>query len=89
MLASQTSNGSICIQAKDALSKTGTDNRNSHTKEYSKLAPGSVALMQCHISKKWEKEVRIVAPRKDGLSYVVEGIALGKQYVQRLSLIHI
>ena len=24
-----------------------------------------------------------MAPRKDGLSYVVEGIALGKQYVQR------
>ena len=38
--------------------------------------------MQCHISKKWEKVVRIVKPREDGASYVVEGVASGKQYAR-------
>ena len=70
MLASQTANGSICIEAKDAISKAATDSRNSNTKEYSKLAPGSIALMQCHLSKKREKEVKIVAPQENGTSYI-------------------
>ena len=55
MLSRQTENGSKCIESKDALSKASTDSRNSNTKEYTKLATGSIALMQCHISKKWEK----------------------------------
>ena len=65
-LASQTSNALIYIEAKGTLSKVGMNSRNSHTTTYSKLAPGSIALMQCHISKEWEKEVRIVVPREDG-----------------------
>ena len=50
MLASQTTNGSKCIKAKDAHSKASTNNRNSNTKDDSKLAIGSLALMQCHLS---------------------------------------
>ena len=52
MLASQAKNGSICINAEDAISKQATDSRYSKTKKYSKLQRGSTALMQCHISRK-------------------------------------
>ena len=38
--------------------------------------------MQYHFSKKWEKEVRIVAPREDGALYIVEGVSSGIQYVR-------
>ena len=82
MLAIQTNNGSKCINTKNALSKASTDSRNSNTKDYSKLAIGSLALMQCHLSKKWEKVVRIVKLRENGTSYIVEGVASGKQYVR-------
>ena len=80
MLTTQTTNELKCFNAKDALSKASTDSRNSNAKDYSRLAIGSLALMQCHLSKKWEKEVRIVAPREDGTSYIVEGVSSGKQY---------
>ena len=81
MLASQTNNGSKSNDCKNKLSMQGTDSRNLNTKEYSQLKPGSLALIQCHISKKWEKEVRIMAPHEDGLYYVAQGLALGKQYI--------
>ena len=55
MLSKQTENGSKCIGSKDALSKASTESRNSNTKEYTTLPAGSFALMQCHISKKWER----------------------------------
>ena len=60
MIATQTDNGSKCIESKDAISKASTVSRKSRTKEYAELATGTLALMQCHISKKWEKAVRIV-----------------------------
>ena len=82
MLASQTTNESECIDAKYVLSKASTDSRNLNTKDYSKLAVGSLAKMQYHLSKKWEKEVRIVVPREDGTSYIVKGVSLGKQYIR-------
>ena len=82
MLASLTTNESKCIDAKDTLSKANTTSRNSNTKKYSKLAIGTLALMQCHLSKKWEKQARIVVPREEGTSYIVEGVSLGKQYVR-------
>ena len=65
-----------------AHSKASKNNRNSNTIDYSKLAIGSLALMQCHLSKKWEKEVRIVELREDGTSYIVEGVSSGKQYIR-------
>ena len=60
MLAKQSNNGSKCIESKDTVSKARTESRNSKTKDYANLSVGSLALMQCHISKKWEKTVQIV-----------------------------
>ena len=82
MLSKQTENGSKCIGSKDALSKANTESRNSNTKEYTTLPAGSFALMQCHISKKWERAVRIIRARDNGSSYVVEGVSTGKQYIR-------
>ena len=60
------------------MSKASTDSRNSNTKDYKKLAIGSIALMQCPLSKKWDKAVKIVAPRENGSLYIVEGVSSGK-----------
>ena len=76
MLCKQTENGSKCIGSKDALSKASTESRSSNTKEYTTLPAGSFALMQCHISKKWERA------RDNGSSYIVEGVSMGKQYIR-------
>ena len=43
--------------------------------------------MQCHLSKKWEKAVRIVKPRVDGTLYIAEGVSSGKQYVRSRRLL--
>ena len=82
MLSKQTENGSKCIEAKDALSKASTESRNTHTKEYTTLPAGSLALIQCHISKKWERAVRIIRARDNRSSYIVQGVSTGKQYIR-------
>ena len=84
MLAKQTDNGSKCIEAKDTFSKASTDSRDSKTKNNTNLPTGSLALMHCHISKKWEKTVQ---PRESGTSYVVEGVSKGKQYMRGRRLV--
>ena len=43
--------------------------------------------MQCHLSKKWEKAVRIVKLRVDGTLYIAEGVSSGKQYVRSRRLL--
>ena len=82
MLDKQAVNGSKCIKAKDALCKASRKSRNSNTKEYTTLPTGSFAQMQCHISKKWERAVRIIRARDNGSSYVVEGVSTGKKYIR-------
>ena len=82
MLSKQTENGSKCIRSKDTLSKASTESRNSNTKEKTTLPAGSFALMQCHISKKWERAVRIIQARDNVSSYVFEGVSTGKQYIR-------
>ena len=66
MLDKQAENESKCIEPKDAISRASTQSRNLNTKEYTNLPAGSLALMQCHISKKWEKAVRIIRARENG-----------------------
>ena len=82
MLNRQTKNGSKYIESKDALSKASWESRNSNTKEYTTLPSGSFALMQCHISKKWERAVHIIWARDNVASYVVKGVSTGKQYIR-------
>ena len=43
------------------MTKASTASHNSNTKDYDKLSVGSLLLMQCHLSKKWNKAVKIVA----------------------------
>ena len=71
-----------CNKSKDAISQASLDSCNSRTKEYTELTTGSIAIMQCHISKKWEKAVRIVKRRENGASYVIEGVDSSKQYIR-------
>ena len=61
LAAGQAKNRSQCIETKDSMSEASTASRNLNTKDYDKLSVGSLSLMQCHLSKKWNKAVKIVA----------------------------
>ena len=66
---------------RDKTTRRAEKYRNAHTTKKQDLRPGQIALMQNHLSGKWDRQVEVIRKREKGDSYDVRTDA-GKTYVR-------